>query len=81
MLEDARPLGSIGHFSEMNPFALLDFTITNVLMPIGAMLYAVFIGLFLSRDMTLQELAGTRAGMTKSIRITWMSTRRTASIW
>lgn len=40
----------------MTPFDLLDFAITNVLMPIGAMLYAVFIGWFLSRDMTMQSL-------------------------
>ncbi len=56
VFEDSRPLGSIGHFSQMNPFGLLDFAITNVLMPIGAMLYAVFIGWFLSRDMTMQAL-------------------------
>ena len=56
VFEDSRPLGFIHRFSEMTPFDLLDFAITNVLMPIGAMLYAVFIGWFLSRDMTMQSL-------------------------
>jgi len=56
VFEDSRPLGFIDRFSEMNPFGLLDFVITNVLMPIGAMLYAIFIGWFLSRDMTMRAL-------------------------
>ena len=56
VLENVRPLGFIGRFSGMTPFDLLDFLITNVLMPMGAMAYAIFIGWFLSRDMTLQAL-------------------------
>ncbi len=55
-LEDVRPLGSILRFKEMNPFALLDFTITNVLMPVGAMLYAVFIGWLLTNELTMRVL-------------------------
>ena len=55
-MEDVRPLGSILRFREMNPFGLLDFTITNVLMPVGAMLYAVFIGWFLTGDLAVQIL-------------------------
>ncbi len=56
VLEDARPLGFIERFSDMSPFGLIDFIITNVLMPVGAMLYAVFIGWWLSKDMTMQAL-------------------------
>lgn len=56
VFEDARPLGFIERFSDMNLFGLLDFLITNVLMPIGALLYSVFIGWWLSRDMTMQAL-------------------------
>lgn len=55
-LEDVRPLGSILRFSEMSPFALLDFTITNVLMPVGAMSYAVFIGWLLTSDVSMRVL-------------------------
>lgn len=56
VFEDARPLGFIERFSDMNLFGLLDFLITNVLMPIGALLYSVFIGWWLSKDMTMQAL-------------------------
>jgi NSS family neurotransmitter:Na+ symporter len=56
IFEDVRPLGSVVRFSGMNPFGLLDFVITNVLMPMGAMLYAVFIGWFLSAEMTMKAL-------------------------
>ncbi len=56
LLEDARPLGFIARFSDTTPFGLIDFIITNVLMPVGALLYAVFIGWWLSKDMTMQAL-------------------------
>ena len=56
IMEDVRPLGAIERFKDMNPFGLLDFSITNVLMPIGAMLYAVFIGWFLTNDLILEAL-------------------------
>jgi neurotransmitter:Na+ symporter, NSS family len=56
VMEDVRPLGSLARFQDMNPFGLLDFSITNVLMPVGAMLYAVFIGWFLTNDLILEIL-------------------------
>ena len=56
LLEDARPLGFIGRFSDMTPFDLIDFIVTSVMLPVGAMLYAVFIGWWLSKDMTMQAL-------------------------
>ena len=56
VMEDVRLLGSIERFAHMTPFDLLDFAITNVLMPIGAMLYAVFIGWFLTSDVILKTL-------------------------
>ena len=56
VMEDVRPLGSILRFSQMTPFDLLDFLITNVLMPVGAMLYAIFIGWFLSNELMLDIL-------------------------
>jgi NSS family neurotransmitter:Na+ symporter len=55
-LEDARPLGFVGRFSDTTPFGLIDFIITSVLMPVGAMSYAIFIGWWLSKDMTMQAL-------------------------
>jgi NSS family neurotransmitter:Na+ symporter len=56
IMENVRPLGSLQRFAEMTPFGLLDFSITNVLMPVGAMLYAIFIGWFLTNDLTLEIL-------------------------
>lgn len=55
-MEDVRLLGSIERFANMTPFDLLDFLITNVLMPTGAMLYAIFIGWFLTNDLTMSVL-------------------------
>lgn len=56
VLENVRPLGGFERFADMNPFGVLDFTITNILMPVGAMLYAVFIGWFLTNDLTQRVL-------------------------
>ena len=56
LLEDSRPLGFIGRFENMTPFDLLDFAITNVLMPVGAMLYAVFIGWFVTSDLAREVI-------------------------
>ncbi|MEM9209715.1 MAG: sodium-dependent transporter, partial [Pseudomonadota bacterium] len=56
ILSDVRPLGFIERFSGMTPFDLLDFAITNVLMPVGAMLYAIFIGWFMTSDLAAEIL-------------------------
>ena len=57
VIEDVRLLPSIPQFADMTPFDLLDYAITNVLMPVGAMLYAIFIGWFLTSDLVLRALA------------------------
>jgi len=55
-MEDVRLLGFIERFENMTPFDLLDFSITNVLMPVGAMLYALFIGWFITGDLAREVL-------------------------
>jgi NSS family neurotransmitter:Na+ symporter len=55
-MEDVRLLGGIERFASMTPFDLLDFAITNILMPVGAMLYAVFIGWFITEKLALEVL-------------------------
>lgn len=50
-MADVRLLGGVERFANMTPFDLLDFAITNVLMPVGAMLYAIFIGWFITSDL------------------------------
>jgi NSS family neurotransmitter:Na+ symporter len=54
--EDVRPLGSIAQFRDATPFDVLGYIISNVLMPLGAMLYAVFIGWFLTGDLAIRVL-------------------------
>jgi NSS family neurotransmitter:Na+ symporter len=56
VLEDVRPLGFITRFADKTAFDLIDYLVTNVMMPVGGMLYAFFIGWLLSRDMVLQAL-------------------------
>ena len=55
-LENVYPLGFLETFAEKTFFDLIDYSITSILMPIGGMLYALFIGWWLTRDMTLQGL-------------------------
>ena len=55
-LENVYPLGFLETFAEKTIFDLIDYSITSILMPIGGMLYALFIGWWLTRDMTLQGL-------------------------
>jgi NSS family neurotransmitter:Na+ symporter len=62
VMEDTRPLGFIGRFADMTTFDLIDYVVTNIMMPIGGLFYALFLGWWLSRDMTLQAL-GLRDGI------------------
>jgi len=57
-MADARPLAATGieRFASMTPFDVLDFSVTNFLMPLGAMLYAVFIGWFVTSDIARETL-------------------------
>ncbi len=55
-LEDVHPLSFINMFSNMTFFDLIDYLITSILMPIGGMLYALFVGWWLTKDMTMETL-------------------------
>jgi len=55
-LSDVRPLAGIEMFSERNIFELIVYLAANVLMPIGALLYAVFVGWWLSKEITMDAL-------------------------
>ena len=55
-LEDIHPLGFIDMFADMTFFALIEFFVSNILMPIGGFFYALFVGWWLSREITRQEL-------------------------
>ena len=55
-LEEVHPLGMFERFSTATLFDLIDFTITNIILPLGGMLFSIFVGWFLSRETTMEEL-------------------------
>ncbi len=55
-LEDVHPLGMFERFSTATLFDLIDFTVTNIILPLGGMLFSIFVGWFLSRETTMEEL-------------------------
>jgi NSS family neurotransmitter:Na+ symporter len=54
---DIRPLGMFDFFAEKNIFAVMDFLVTTILLPLNALLIAVFAGWMMSKNSTLEELA------------------------
>jgi NSS family neurotransmitter:Na+ symporter len=56
VLGDFHPLGAVPIFSDKTFFALFDYTITNLFMPIGGILIAVFAGWMMKRQFTFDEL-------------------------
>ena len=56
VLGDFHPLGSIPIFSDKTFFDLFDYTITNIFMPIGGILIAIFAGWMMKRKFSADEL-------------------------
>ncbi len=56
LLGGFHPLDFIPRFEGKTIFDLLDFSVTNVIMPLGGMLYALFAGWWLSSAITSAEL-------------------------
>ncbi len=54
--QDIHLLGAIPVFAEKTPFDLIDYLVSNILMPLGGMLYALFAGWWLSREIAVEEL-------------------------
>ena len=54
--ENVYPLGSIAVFAGKTPFDLLDYLVSNVLMPLGGMFYALFAGWWLAKETSRDEL-------------------------
>lgn len=52
-----RPLGAFEFFADKTIFGVMDFLVANILLPLNALLIAVFAGWVMSRKSTLQELA------------------------
>ena len=49
-------LGSFAAFAGKTPFDLIDYLVSNVLMPLGGVLFALFAGWRLSREQQVSEL-------------------------
>ncbi|MEM9387184.1 MAG: sodium-dependent transporter [Pseudomonadota bacterium] len=56
LLGNFHPLAFIPRFEGQTIFGLLDFSVTNVIMPLGGMLYALFAGWWISSAVTSAEL-------------------------
>lgn len=56
VLADFHPLGAIPIFADKTFFALFDYTITNLFMPVGGILIAVFAGWIMKRNFSADEL-------------------------
>lgn len=54
---DVRPLAAIATFADMNIFALIDYFTANLLMPIGAILMAVFVGWLVRPSVLAEDLS------------------------
>lgn len=53
---DFRPMAVVPFLAEKNIFGLLDFAIANFLLPLNAMLIAIFAGWIMTRQSLLEEL-------------------------
>ncbi len=54
---DIRPLGMFAFFADKSIFDVVDFFVANILLPLNALLIALFAGWMMSRNSTLEELA------------------------
>jgi len=54
--EDVHLLQGIPTLAGKTPFELIDYLVTNVMMPLGGMLYALFAGWWLSKNTSVEEL-------------------------
>lgn len=54
--ENVHPLGGFATFAGKTPFDLIDYLVSNVILPLGGLLYAVFAGWWISREVLVSEL-------------------------
>ena len=60
---DVYPLDSINIFAGKTFFDLYDFTVTNVLLPLGGIIIAIFVGWVMKAQFSSEELYGADAGL------------------
>jgi NSS family neurotransmitter:Na+ symporter len=66
---DLRPMAAVPYFADKNIFDLLDFSIANLLLPLNAMLIAVFSGWMMTRQSLLEELGVRSVALSRFLRI------------
>ncbi len=54
--ENVFPLGGFELFAGKTPFDLIDYLVSNILLPLGGMLYTLFAGWWISRKTLVDEL-------------------------
>ena len=54
--ENVYLLDAIPTFAGKTPFDLIDYTVTNILMPLGGLFYALFAGWWLSKETSIYEM-------------------------
>ena len=54
--ENVYLLDAIPTFAGKTPFDLIDYLVTNIMMPLGGMLYALFAGWWLSKETSVYEM-------------------------
>jgi NSS family neurotransmitter:Na+ symporter len=66
---DVRPVSFIPYLADKNIFDLLDFSIANFLLPLNAMLIAIFAGWMMTRQALLDELHVESVALSLFLRI------------
>jgi NSS family neurotransmitter:Na+ symporter len=54
--ENTFPLGQFATFAGKTPFDLIDYMVTNIMMPLGGMLYALFAGWWIAKETCIEEI-------------------------
>ena len=65
---DAAPLEFIPSFEGLNPFGLIDHFTANLLMPLGAIFMALFVGWLIKPEMLAEDLPFAN----RSLFVTWL---------
>ncbi len=63
--ENVYLLGAFEAFATKTPFDLIDYLVSNIMMPIGGMLYALFAGWWVSREIQVAEVGMGDGGLFK----------------
>ena len=66
---DLRPMAIVPYLADKNIFGLLDFAIANFLLPLNAMLIAIFAGWIMTRQSLLEELGVQSAALSLFLRV------------